>query len=233
MIDESLAPDAANADADTPAVTDADSQPGTPAAGEDYEARYKELQATYTRTAQEAAQHRQIIESLSDPERAPEVLSALGFEIQQEDTPDPPQYDNPYDAEIATLKQQLAEQGKTLSEMTQAQQAAAQRAAEQTYFEQEFESLASEAGRDLTQAEANHIVAFAKANPDANGRPDVKAGWASLKSLYDQNFNATVEAKKKAPKAPSGQPGAAVPDLSTREGRLHAAQERLAALNQD
>lgn len=214
---------------DTPAP-DADSQPGTPAQ-ENYEQRYKDLQAEFTRASQENSQLREFVNSFSDPEKAAEALSALGYEIEG-DEPEPVEYDNPYEAELAQVKAQLAEQGQKLSEMTQAQQQAAQQAAEQAYFEQQFESLGDEAGRQLSQQEVNHIVAFARANPDNEGRPDVKAGWESLKTLYDANFDATVKAKKNAPKAPSGQPGAAVPDLTTRSGRLHAAMEKMASLEE-
>jgi hypothetical protein len=214
---------------DTPSP-EADSQPGTPAIPEGFiEAdRYKHLQADYTRSQQENAEYRQFVEALQDPETGREALSALDWLELAE--PEQPSYDNPYEAELATLKAQLEQQGQQLSQMTQAQQQAAQRAAEQSYFEHEFEGLQDAVGRQLGQQEVNHIIAYAKANPDDQGRPDVKAGWDSLKGLYESNFNETVEAKKRAPKAPAGQPGAAVPDLTTREGRLHAAAEKLAAL---
>jgi hypothetical protein len=193
---------------------------GTPA-GEDYEARYKELQATFTRTSQEAAQYRQVIESLSDPERAPEALSALGYEVAQPEPTPPQQYDDPYLQEIASLKQVVEPLKEQLATLTQQQQQSQQQSERERYLLEQQAALESDLGNQLDERQLEAVFRLADTMPDEQGRPQVKAAYELLDKLAEQDFERRLQAKRNAPAAPlPGQPGAPSPDLSTREGRL-------------
>lgn len=198
-----------------PAVTNADST-GTPA--EDWQARYKELQSTYTRTAQEAAEHRQIVEALTNPETAAEALSALGYELPE---PEQPQYEDPYEAQLAELKKQNETFSQQLQQFTQQQQAQQQQAEREAHLLQEQARLEQEHGREFSDVELEALFRLADTAPK-EGKPDVQAAYDLLYGKFaEQEFNRRLEAKRNAPLAPApGQPGAPAPDLSTREGRL-------------
>lgn len=199
--------------------TNADST-GTPA-GEDFEARYKELQATYTRTSQEAAQQRQIIEALSNPETAQDALSALGYEFDTPQEPEP-QYEDPFEAKFAAIERQNAEMQKQLQTFTQQQQQAQQQQERESHLLQEQSRLETEHARQFNEVELEALFRLADTMPDQSGKPQVQQAYDLLYGKFaEAEFNRRLEAKRNAPPAPlTGQPGAPAPDLDTREGRL-------------
>lgn len=221
MPDEITAPEPS----DTPDAVQTADPTGTPAGG-DWESRYKELQATYTRASQEAAQHRQIIESLTDPEKAPEVFAQLGYEFATPDQePEPePQYDDPYEAQLAELKNLTAKQQEQLSQLLNQQQQAQQQSERESHLLQSQAALEQELGRSLGEQELEAIFRLADTMPDSSGKPQVKAAYEFLDKLAAQEFDRRLDAKRNAPRPPAGgQPGAPSPDLSTRKGRLEQA----------
>lgn len=192
----------------------ADSGPGTPA-GDDWEARYKELQSTYTRTSQERAQYEQIIQSLSNPETAQEALSALGYEFDTPEEPEP-QYADAYEAKLAEIERANQEMQKQLQQFTQQQQQAQLEREREQHFLSEHSRLSQEHKREFSEVELDALFRLADTMPD-NGKPNVQAA-------YDLLYGKLADYIRSNPAAPPtpmpGQPGAPAPDLSTSEGRL-------------
>src|SRR4051812_41178050 len=85
---------------DTPdaEVQDTGGPEATPAET-NWEDRYHNLEADHTRAAQEAAQYRSFMESLTNPETQAQALDQLGLQLQQdaEDDEDDFEFDDPND----------------------------------------------------------------------------------------------------------------------------------------
>lgn len=193
-----------------------DPTPDTPTDSTDWAKRYNDLRPEFDRTSQELAQYRQLIEALSDPDRAPEALSALGYEFEQ-DTPEeePQTYEDPTEAlrkELEQIKEQLTAEKAEQSR--------------QQYLAESLEKLASEVGKDFDQDEVQLLVDLAERMPDAKGRPQVKAAFERLTG-YEEKIKKSYPQTKQAPKPGSGQPGAPSLDTSTEQGRIDALLARM------
>lgn len=232
MPDETTAP----VTTDTPDTQNtADSGQGTPALTENWEERYKSLQAEFTRTSQERAQLNELVQSFSDPEKASEAFSALGYEIIPPEVEQEPveQFQDPVIAELAALKKQNEELSKQFGDLTAAQQKAQQEAAREAHFLQAQAALEQEHGRTFDEKELGVLFRLADTMPDDKGMPQVNEAFKLLESVFEADFENRVKAKREAAQAPpAGQPGAPQPDLSTPEGRLAYATERLNAISQ-
>lgn len=188
---------------------------GTPA-GEDWESRYKELQSTFTRTSQEKAQYEQIVQALSNPETATEALSALGYQFDTPEEPQP-QYADPYEAKLAEIERQNQEMQKQLQQFAQQQQQAQVEREREQHFLTEQARLEQQHGRQFSDVEIDTLFRLADTMPD-NGKPNVQAAYDLLYTKLADHLRTSVPA---APPAPlPGQPGAPAPDLTTQEGRL-------------
>lgn len=176
----------------------------------DYAKRYNDLRPEFDRTKQELAQYRQIIEALSDPERAPEALSALGYEYEQDTPEEEPQYEDPTEA----LRSELNQIKSRLEQKEQEE-------AKQADLAQQLEDLAKEVGSDFDQDEVQLLVDLAERMPDNRGRPQVKAAFERLTGYEEKKKQSWVKTKRSR-QAPQGQPGVPVPDTSTEAGRIDA-----------
>jgi len=184
-------------------------------AREAYTAAYKRLQADYTRKTQSVAEERQeaqqaqrIMQALGDPNQAPEVLRALGYDLEDEE-PDEDDYVDP-DERIGRIEQALAEQQQNA-------QYAALVEAEEASIADQIEALEEQEGRQFDDQEIALLAQAAQANSGPNG-PDVR----SAHDVYSQAVAKRNEAylqSKRAPKVPAGGPGEAKVDLNDDNAR--------------
>lgn len=200
---------------DTPAPEATDSQEGTPAPEStedstpttDYESRYKELQAEYTRTTQALS----ALQGHQGPEAQAQILQALGLELEDvEPDLDDDEYSDP-DERIARIEAQLAER----DQRTQAEQAAAQ---EQDWLAENLDALEKREGAQLSDEEVELVIANALANRLDDGQPNIDGAFKALRAAQAAYQKSYVESKK-APKVPIGTEGDQKIDLSDTNAR--------------
>jgi hypothetical protein len=174
----------------------------------DWESRYKDLQAEYTRASQENAQLNEFYAALQDPELGPQALQQLGYELDQADTEDPALQDeegfyDPTDElwqEVEAIKARQAEEDQTVQEQQFMEQ-------EFGYIDSEIAGLEQEHGRQLTEQEANTLGTLALQMRTDEGYPDVKGAYGALDGVLTERQKAYVEGKRQAARAPDGVPG--------------------------
>lgn len=173
----------------------------------DWQQRYTDTQASYTRSQQDLAQLREWQQSLQeDPETQEQVLrqlaESLGYQLDDEDQDQDPL------SEIQARQQALEAQWQESQE--QAQQEALLNEMDR-FVDTELGSLASAEGRQdgFTDKEQKIILSHAVAAfpPDEQtGMPQVKAAFEEVKDLLGDAQQRWVKSKQ-APLAP--QPGTA------------------------
>lgn len=160
--------------------------------------RYQQMQADYTRKTMELARMRKeaeqalaVYDAILDPDRAPGILSALGYEIDPEDEVDaygeegPPIYDPALDevrAELDELRTQFATQ------------------AENDYMVGELAAIENKIGRELSPEELNLMTQMAMSNRMPDGTPDVQSAWATLQKITAAEQQRWVSSKRQAPR---------------------------------
>lgn len=201
---------------------------------EEVEKRIKGFQGSYTQamqgvseTRKEAEQAQQIIAALQNPETAPKVLEAFGFELPQDEAPE----DEPLLDPVEQMQRELAQTRGELEAFRGEQHTAAQQAAEQEQFVTQVEALEKSEGREFDAEEIQLLNKVAQR--DAMGNLDVKGAFDLLSGVYSARQKDWV-ASKKAPRNPSsGTPGSKAADLSNpaefREFTANLAQEALAS----
>lgn len=187
-------------------------------------AKYKGLQADYTRKTQAMAEERKqmatVIEAIRDPEHPSHeaVLSELGLtpETIEDDTYEDEEPD--LQSRIDQLEAKIAER----DQMTQAE--AAERAALEHMAEQ-IELAQQASGREFDETELDFIAARAEANPDESGMPDVRGAIEALEGIYRKRQQDWAGSKS-APRTPGNGPtGQREVDLSNRDARLEYSAE--------
>jgi len=203
------------------------------------ELAYKQLQGDYTKkrqsdsaTVKEAEQARQIVQGLQDPERAPEILRILGWDLDEEDEDtndyeqdgplDPNDRIDALEAQL-TEREQLAQQQQQLAEAQQAEEA------EDLYVAEQIDSLESSLKREFSQDEVNLLYLYADEYRDETGRPNVNAAHTVLDGIIASRQKEMLTPKASAPRQLSqGQPAARQLDHSTEEGRMKAMEQAAA-----
>lgn len=197
----------------------------------DWEKQYQELRSEYNRRDSEIAELRQLRDSLTDPETAPEVFRALGYELPEE--PDQQQeYVDPYEQQLGELRQQVEQ--LTAIQQQEYEQIQHQQVEEQmaVHIGASLDQIENQLGRQFDDKEIQFLSAFAYQNPDQNGLPNVGAAWEQLQA-YEQAAQQRWIQSKRAPRVQDGQSASKQYDLSTPQGRSEYAEARLAGLDED
>jgi hypothetical protein len=188
------------------------------------EAAEKRMQADYTRKTQEAAQrvteaeqYQAIVEGLEDPQRAPEILRILGWDLEdegQEELPLEEEFE-PRDPRVDQLEQRLAERER-MDEIRQEEQAEDQSIAEQ------IESAETELEHKFSEEEIGFLYLYADEYRDEQGNPNVKAAIDLLEGIVSSRQQSWIETKKAPRRLRQGKPANREVDLSTesREDRI-------------
>lgn len=219
---------------------------GTPAAEQeptDWEQRYKDLQSTYTKTSQEAAQLREaqqardaetsFVQALSDPEQQTAAWQSLveqlgddgarkwaeehGFNVEDDKS------------ETEQLRDPRVDQ--LLSEREQEKQNAQAQQVEQQ-MESDLTEALKEKGikpEDFGQELRDLILDAAVLRPTDDGTPDVKGVFAQWAAADAQRIKAYRATKRDQPTPPvsgsSGTPNPSLGDKKERLARMHAIAE--------
>ena len=218
---------------DTPESPEAEApEQGTPEAGEetqapevDYEKRFNDLYPELTKSQQEAAQYRRLVEAASDrnhPQHS-EALGILGLEVGEEDTE--------YLDEDEELKQRLeALEGKLSEKDEQARQDAFQQA-EADFLDEKISELEKRENREFSDHEVQLLVSAATANRADDGEPQIGAAFEILKNVLDTNREAYLKSKRTA-QAPTGASASQSIDMDDREQRRDHMARRIAQADQ-
>ena len=251
------APDDDGAGATSEAAQVAEAQPGTPvntpdtgtdgpsaeAPQIDWQDRYTNLQGAFTRTSQEAAEYKRIVEGLNsdDPEQRLWAAQQVGIEFEPDEIPADTQTAQQY----AQLDPQVQQQLDAL--LTQQQQAQEAQQAEQDY--QAYRQYADPELKKIgVPDEFVEMVAEVAVNMapvvDAAGQQqiDFEGAWANVLAFFEKGTGIPqVQSKmldayqksKQTPHVPSsGQAGVQVPDLTDRKARSSFIESRFGALEQ-
>jgi len=181
------------------------------------EAAEKRLQADYTRKTQtvaekarEAEQYQAIVEGLEDPQRAPEILRILGWDLDDAEEfaageeflePDP-------NERVDRLEQQLAEREHM-------DQIRSQEVAEDRSIAEQIESLENEMDHKFSEEEIGFLYLYADEYRDEQGAPNVKAAIDLLEGIVSSRQQQWLESKKAPRRLRPGKPATREVDLST------------------
>lgn len=230
---------------DTPPETEASGTPpeaGTPAEEQqvDWEQRYKDLQSTYTKTSQEAAQLREqqqaiqaeqgMVQALQNPEQQAEAWQYLveqlgaeearqwaeahGFEVEDE---------GPDDTEVRDPRVD-----QLLSEREQEKQDAQIKQVEQQMESALDEELKAKGitPEDFGPELRELILDAAVMRPGEDGLPDVKGVFAQWAAAQDAAIKAYRASKRDQPTPPvPGSSGTPNPSLNDKNDRLALANQ--------
>jgi len=204
--------------------------PTTPQETENWQERYANLQPEYTRATQEAAQLRQQLDALrSDPEAQTAFLRDLGYEIEEEAAPEPPQMDAD---QLAWLQQQLDERVKPLEQTLSQAEQERQVAALDEHFNQAFARISGELGGDLSEEDQAVLVGLALTMPAENGMPPTDKAWELMKRRDEAQAQRWAQTKRTSHRvSPAGVAGTETPNLDDPAQRQAWMAQRLADLN--
>lgn len=216
------------------------SAPGAPEI--DWQDRYTHLQGAFTKTSQEAAEYRRVIEGLNsdDPETRSWAASQLGLELQPDEPVSP-----------ETERQQYAQLDPEVQKQLEAVLSREAEKQQQAQAESDYKAIREWADGQLNSigvpAELHETVLAAAADMEpvwtANGQQlDLAGAWqhtlAFVEKFADipQVRNSLLDSYQKTKQAPhvspSGQPGVQVPDLTDRKARADFIETRFAAEQQ-
>lgn len=188
-----------------------------PAPVVDFEKRYKDLQAEFTRRAQRDAERDEQLRTYQEQIEALQARQPYSPQFDEDD--DEEFYDDPSKhptiqagmQRIAQLEAQLAQQREQDTLQRQADE-------ESHYIDGELDRIESQFKIKLDDDESAIIGREALANRDPlTGRPDVEGAYATYHRILEGRKKQWVEGKRSAP-APATGPGAVeVPDLDDPE----------------
>lgn len=160
-------------------MSDVQGTPGTPDSPEDsnWEQRYKDLQSTYTKTAQEAAELRQYEELVKnvqsdDPQVQAQAAEALGLSFIGEET----------DPQTA-LEERLARLESTLSNRDESEQLERLQEQDADFMDTALEGFETQLGRELTKDEVELLVGHALINRTEEGTPGIDTAIELYKNI--------------------------------------------------
>lgn len=208
-------------------------QAGTGEPEVNWQEKYKNLEADHTRAAQEAAQLRQQVNQIQDPEHRArlfqELAQELGYQIQDEDEEDP-------DAELyRDPRVDNIEQYLTAREQAEQQEQALD------YLEHVTEQELSKLPDDLTQKQKDWITSRALAmdglrDPNGNLIPDIQGAYEEFSDQLVTELKKSWANTKRAPhvsaNGKSGTQTVNPADMSD-EQMLEWQMQRLADLSAD
>lgn len=202
------------------------SQQGTPvetdaAPQENWEQRFKDTQAEFTRSQQELSRLRKLgdydtlqsqvqlanaLQSEDEQERQA-ALEYLGIPQQPEGLTDP--YED-----LAKRQQAMEDYLTQQHEQTQQTQ---EQEADFNEFETQLAGLESKEGRELSDEEVRAIFALSNNNRE-NGKHSVESAYKLLNGIAESSVD-RIRQSKRAVKPPQGQPGAEEIDVMDRKAR--------------
>jgi hypothetical protein len=204
----------------------------------DWEKRYQDLQPEYTRTTQElkelqqAKQWYDLLVTSEDPDTRRQAAEALGYELPEDEEPEeefnPADYDDPLEAQDARLS--------ALEQRIQQEQQQAQEAYEGQLIDQMSHDALQALDPDLSEEDHNLVLAYAinalppvQQPPGSPVRilPDVKAAYEFIQGRDTQRQKQWAKTKRAPVVMPGGVTASEVPDLTTHEGRVAQAMQRL------
>lgn len=198
----------------------------------DWERRYKDLQAEYTRTSQEHTQAKALLDALQSDDADTRLRAArqLGYEFADEADDDTQQHDDddePYLTREEWQSYQAAQREQANEAAEQARQAEWLARAEQ-HVEASLDAIDG-----LDKSDRDWIVGRAMAlAPTPEGMPDIQAAHKEFAAWEQQRMKKWAASKKAHYFSPVGGEGTQQPDLDTHEGRVQYALGRLAAEQQ-
>jgi hypothetical protein len=216
---------------DKPAVAGPNEAPGAvqDASGQDahwFEHQYKQIQPEYTRSQQELKELKErqqwyeLLVTSDDPDTRRQAAEVLGYELPQEEEPEPAEYEDPYES-LAQRQERLEQQ---YEQMNQQQQNVAQTAFLREYVDQQAETHGlneydADTQKWILERAMNTPISqppgsFVPALPDIQGAIEAFRTWETGRQ---KSWAST----KRAPYVPSGGlPANEVPDRSTHESRV-------------
>jgi hypothetical protein len=221
------AADTPTPDAPAPADQGATSSVDQPQIPDGYvpEDRYKEAQAWGTKSSQEAAQYRAVVEALQsdDPDIRLQAAQALGLEFVDDTGND--EYQDPYEQlseKIAALEGQL----------TQRQQQELE--SQQIAHIEQFVDSSLDAIEGLPAEARDWITARALSQPGtAEGLPDIQAAYHDFQQLENGLMKRWAESKRTHHISPVGGEGSkALDQIDDRSERQEAMAQKFAELEQ-
>lgn len=216
---------------ETPGIESGPEDNGTPADSPeiDFEQRYNDLRSEFDRRNQQYSEAEQLQAALSGaagPEVQAQVLAAFGIELEADEDmgfDELDEYDP--DARIDRLEAMLEEQAMAAQEEAMVE-------AEVDYLTENIEALEQQEGREFSDQEIAILASVARANPDANGVPDLGVAHAHLTELLNDRQSAWVNSKK-AKRPGSGVAAEKAADLDNEEARVQFMADRFAAADED
>lgn len=196
----------------------------------DWQERYTNLQPEYTRATQEAAQLRQMVEALRDPDSAAhrQFLTELGYALE-DDTPDLDENGDP----IAAIAQKFDQRFSEIEQRFAQQDTQAQVARGEAAFEKACADIASKRGFALSEEEQDMVFGMAVAGqipPTKDGLPDFEAAYQRLDKGWDYRQQHWAQTKQTPHRvSPAGGAGNETPDLDDRDQRIAWMAERFAS----
>ena len=205
-------------------VQDSPTEPAAPEVN--WEQRYTDTQAAFTRASQEAAALRAEQERLqSDPDAQRAFLQSLGYEIEEPDQG----YQDPTATELAQLRKELSEVSQWKDNLTAEQQQAQQLQLINASVEEQFRSTAPDldpATREWVETRALGMA------PRDDGMPDIQGAFQSFQAWETERQKQWATTKRSAPRPPlAGQQGTHEPypdGLSRSEIAARMAEEVMA-----
>lgn len=196
---------------DTPADHEDPTAPFAP----DYEKRYKDLQAEFTRRAQRDAERDEELLTYQ------EQLAALQRQPvpQHDDDDDDGYYDDPAEhPAIQAGLQRIAQIEAQLAQQREQDTLASQEAEDHAHIDGELSRIEAQLKIKIDDDKSAVIGREALANRDPlTGKPDVEGAFSLLHRILENDKKQWVEGKRSAP-APATGPGAVeVPDLDDPE----------------
>jgi hypothetical protein len=196
----------------------------------DFEQRYNDLRSEFDRRNQQYSEAEQLQAALSGaagPEAQAQILANFGIELEDDEDFDAfdelDEYDP--DARIDRLEAMLEEQQMAAEEEMMAE-------AEVDYLTDGIEALESQEGREFSDQEIAILASVARANPDANGAPNLEVAHAHLTELLQDRQSAWVQSKK-AKRPGSGVAAERAADLDNDEARVQFMADRIAAADDE
>jgi hypothetical protein len=190
----------------------------------DWQERYANLQPEYTRTTQELAQYRQLIDAARAGD--PEALEFLGYAAEDDE-----EEDDDYTDPDERYEQRFAELETRIQEKEAAEQEAELHMLEAAYVEQELEAIEDQEG-NLSDEEKGAIVALANQIRDDDGDPDVSTAYELLTNASKAAQQRYIKSKR-AEKVEIGTAGSEKVKLDTEEDRANALATLIEAGEQD
>jgi hypothetical protein len=224
---------------DTPAVAGPTEAPGTaqdqPQETSDYQKRYVDLQAEYTRSQQENSQLKherewaQAALTSSDPDIQRQAFEILGIETTEDDNDD---FDgleeftdeDPYDQRIRALEERLSQQ--TMQEQ--------QARIDEMIVDNAREQVQELGLGDASDRKLGTIFQLAYGLPRLPARPgqppllDMNTAYQEYQALMDEEMKGWAKTKRAPYVSPGGLPANEVPDPGTgHDARMNRALLRL------